>query len=325
MRIGVLMGLWALMVFAGSASAANEYPSKPIRVVVDQAPGGVIDIWARRLAPHISKSLGQPVLIDNKPGASGTLAPEEVAKSAPDGYTVLLAGMSGIIVYPVAGGVVKYDPATAFSSAAINSMGYALIAVNSATGVRSVAELMSYAKTVPDGLTCGTAGNAGVYHFACATVSRALGIPFRMIPYKSNSAAMQDAAGGQIQLVTGFPAEIAALISSGRLTPLAVIKKSNVRLPQYPGVPTMEEAGYPDTELLSFNAFHFPANTPQDIVSKFSQASNAAMRQPESVEALRLSGSEHRPLSPAELSSFIAAQRAKWKRISDEMGIKAEQ
>jgi tripartite-type tricarboxylate transporter receptor subunit TctC len=182
--------------------------------------------------------------------------------------------------------------------------------------------LLAYAKTRPDGLTCGTNGEGSTNHFSCALAARVLGIPMRMIPYKGTGPAAQDAAAGQIDLVTGYYVEVQGLIAAEKLNALAVFR--NTRIPKLPDVPTFEELGYADANFLAFNGFYFPAKTPTEIVERFNAATRTAMKQPEVVDALQSAGSVHPNFTATESAEFIRSQFKRWKSLSDELKVRVE-
>jgi tripartite-type tricarboxylate transporter receptor subunit TctC len=320
-----LMSIAALGSVAMLAApvSAQSWPNKAIKVIVDGPAGGINDIWTRRYAQRLTEQFGQPVVVEPRPGASGTIAAEAVGKSAPDGYTVLFGGMNPLVAFPGAGGTVRYDPTKDFVPSAIGAMGYPLFVASSALGVKSVAELVAKAKASGSDMTCGTSGQASVQQFACANVAKALGIKLRAIPYKGGAAALLDAAAGQIDVSVGYTAETEALVTQGRLIPLASFAPN--RLPRFPNAPSFAEAGYPGLELPSFSGFFFPAGTPQAMVDRFNTEAVKAMAKPEMAEFVKAAGGFYIPFKSAEFADFVRKEQAKWKKMSDETGIRAEQ
>jgi tripartite-type tricarboxylate transporter receptor subunit TctC len=317
MSIAVLC-MTGVVVAQGSAPT---WPNKPIKVLVDGPAGGINDIWTRRYAQRLSEQFGQPVVVEPRPGASGTIAAEAVAKSAPDGYTVLYGGMNPLVAFPGAGGTVRYDHTKDFAPSAIGSMGYPLFVASSALGVKNLAELK--VKAAGKELTCGTSGQASVQQFACANAAKALGIRLRAIPYKGGAAALMDASAGQIDVSVGYTAETEALVTQGRLIPLASFAPN--RLPRFPNAPSFAEAGYPGLELPSFSGFFFPAGTPQAMVDRFNAEAVKAMAKPEMGEYVKAAGGFYIPYKSAEFADFVRKEQMKWKKMSDETGIRAEQ
>lgn len=314
----------AMTVAAPAAMAQDSYPSKPVKLIVEGPPGGINDIWARRYAQRISESMGQPVVVDNRPGASGTIAAEALARSAPDGYTIMYGGMNPLVAYPGAGGKVRFDPAKDFVPVGLSNMGYPMLTVGASFGIKSVQELVAKAKAAPVGeeFTCGTGGNASVGHFACALFGKVAGIRLRLVPYKSGSLAAMDAANGVIHAAPGFSSELEPLATPGRIIPVGAFAPA--RLPKFPNAPTMAEAGLPGMDLTSFAMFHVPAGTPSAIVNKLNAELIKAMARPEMVEWLASAGGIYKPMKPDELLQMLHREQEKWKRMSTEFGIQVQ-
>lgn len=323
-----LLSLAALVLTLTSLNApapalAQTWPSKPIRVLVDGPAGGINDIWTRRYTQRLSEALNQPVVVENRPGASGSIAAEALAKSPPDGYTLMYGGMNPMVAFPGAGGTVRYDPTKDFAGAALGTMGYPMFVASAASGIKSIPELLQRAKAKPDSITCGTSGQAGVQHFGCVQIARALGIQMQSVHYKGGGAALLDAAAGQITVTIGYTAESEQLVGSGKLIPLAAMAPN--RLPRFPNAPSFAEAGYPGLEIPSFAGFFFPAGTPQAIVERFNAEAIKAMARPEMGEFVKQAGGFYSPMKSGEFSEFVIKELAKWKRMSQETGIRAEQ
>ena len=319
----VALGAVAGLVVLSTPASAQTYPSKPIKVIVDGPAGGINDIWTRRYTQRLSESMQQPVVVENRPGASGSIAAEAVAKAAPDGYTVMYGGMNPLVAYPGAGGVVRYDPTKDFASVALGTMGYPVFVINSALGIKTLAEFQQRAKAKPDEFLCGTAGQASVQHFACALVSRALGIKMRTVPYKGGSASLVDAASGQVQVAVGYTAELEPFVGPGKLTVLASF--APIRLPKFPNAPSFAEAGFPGLELPSFSGFFMPAGAPKEAIDRFNAEAIKAMARPEMIEWRQSVGGYYELFKPAEYVEFVRREQAKWKRMSDDLSIRAEQ
>jgi tripartite-type tricarboxylate transporter receptor subunit TctC len=306
-----------------SAQGADGYPSRPIRLITDSPPGGINDIWARRYAQRVGEAIGQPLVVDNRPGASGTIAAEALAKAPADGYTMYYGGMNPLVAYPGAGGVIRFDPDRDFVPVALGTMGYPLLVVGSGLGPKTLKELIAHAKARPnDELTCGTGGHASVQHFACAQFARSVGVKVRAVPYKGGALAALDAANGQIAIASGFSSELEPLTTPGRLVAVGLFGPN--RLPKFPDAPTMAEAGFPGIELPSFSGFFVPAGTPAPIVAKLNVELVRAMQRPEMSEWLRTAGGVWMPMKSDEFSSFYRREREKWKRMSEETGIRVE-
>ena len=310
-------------IFVSSAAQAQAYPNRPIKVIVDGPAGGINDIWTRRYTQRLSEVFQQPVVVENRPGASGSIAAEAVAKSPADGYTVMYGGMNPLVAFPGAGGAVRYDPVKDFNGSAMGAMGYPLFVASAASGIKSIPDLLKLAKAKPDEITCGTSGQAGVQHFACMMAAKALGIQIRPVHYKGGAAALLDAASGQITVSVGYTAETEPLVTNGKLIPLAAFAPN--RLPRFAAAPTFAEAGYPGVEMPSFSGFFFPAGTPPAIIERFNIEVVKAMAKPDMGEFIKQAGGFYIPMKAPEFSDFAAKELAKWKRMSQETGVRAEQ
>ena len=310
-----------LATLAAAANAQSDYPSKPIKLIVDGPAGGINDIWARRYANVVGPALKQTIVIENRTGASGSLSAEALTQAAPDGYTMYYGGMNPLILYPGAGGKVRYDPLKDFLPIALGTMGFPTLVSGPTLGVKTLAEAI--AKVGSTERTCGTGGNASVGHFACVQLARAGKVKLLMVPYKAGALAATDVAAGQIDLAAGFYSEIEALTSGGRLVPLAVYGPQ--RLPKFPNVPTMAEAGLPGIELPSFSGFFVPTGTPMPIVARLHTELLAAMKTPELTGILANAGGVYQVMTQAAFADFYRQEIAKWKKLSADTGIRVEQ
>ena len=311
-----------LLLLPPGTALAQSYPDRPIRLIVDGPAGGINDIWARRYAQRMSESLLQPVVVDNRPGASGSIAAEAVAKSPPDGYTLFFGGMNPLVTFPGAGGQIRYDPAQDFAPIGVATLGYPMLVVNPTIGVKTVAELVAKAKAQPDELICGTAGHAGLQHFACVYIEKLAGIKLRTVPYKGSAPALLDAANGAVQIATGYASELEPFTTPGRLKAVAALSPN--RMPRYPDAPTLAEAGYPGLDLIAFSGFFAPKGTPAAVVEKLNKETIKAMARPEMAEWLASAGGIYEPLGVSDFSRLVAREQVKWKKMSDDTGIKVE-
>lgn len=320
-HLAALAAASLLAAFAPGASAQQDYPNKPVKLIVDGPAGGINDIWARRYANVVGPALKQTIVIENRTGASGSLSAEALTQAAPDGYTMYYGGMNPLVLYPGAGGKVRYDPVKDFLPIALGTMGYPTLVAGSAIGAKTLAEAV--AKVGSAERTCGTGGNASVGHFACVQIARAAKIKLLTVPYKAGALAAMDVAAGQIDFASGFYSEIEALVSGNRLVPLAVYGPQ--RLPKFPNVPTMAEAGMPGLELPSFSGFFFPVGTPAPIVARLHTELLAAMKTPELSGILANAGGVYQVMTQAAFADFYRQEIAKWKKLSADTGIRVEQ
>jgi tripartite-type tricarboxylate transporter receptor subunit TctC len=316
-------GLIGWLAAAGMAPAAfaEPWPSRPVRLIVPESAGSIADAWARRLAKPMEQRLGQPIVIDHRPGASGTIGAEAVARAAPDGYTLLYTGQSPTVTFPAIGGAVRYDPQRDFTPLALGPNAYPVLVAGVASGLKNFGDLrdLAAAKTP---ISCGTGGHGSFGHFACAMLARALGVEFTLVPYKGSGAALQDAAGGALTLTTGFPSELMGLIAAGRIVPLAAFAER--RAVPLPAVPTLRELGLPGMELFAFAGFYAPAGLPAPVVEALNAAAVQAMQTPEYVKLVEDAGGRVQALSPGAFAQLNTDDRERWRRRGQELGIRPE-
>lgn len=311
----------ALVALCGIASA-QTWPARPIRVIIDTTTGSTNDIWSRRYAQRIGEALQQSIVVDNRPGASGTIAAEALAKSPADGYTLYYGGMTALITYPASGGAVRYDPVRDFVPIGMGTMGYPMVVISPRLGVRTLAELVERGRAKPDELTCGTGGHASNQHFACAQFARAIGVKIRTIAYKGGAAALLDAANGEISMAIGWSSELEPFTSAGRL--IAVTALAPGRQPKYPDVPTIAEAGFTPVEFSAFSGFFAPAGTPAEVVDRLNAEILKAAQRSDMKEWMDTNGGIYMPLKAADFTTFFRKEQTKWKRMSEETGIRVE-
>ena len=311
----------AAALLAPAARAQADYPSKPVKLIVDGPAGGINDIWARRYTNVVGPALKANFVIENRAGASGTISAEALTQAAPDGYTMYYGGMVPLVLFPGAGGKVRYDPVKDFLPIALGTMGFPTLVAGAHVGAKTFAEAV--AKATAGERSCGTGGNASVAHFACDTLARATKAKLLNVPYKAAALAAQDAAAGQVDFTAAFFSEIDPLVQGGRLVPLAVYGPQ--RLPRYPNVPTMGELGFPDLSLPSFSGFFFPAGTPAPMVAKMHAALVAAMQTPELTNILANAGGVYQVMAQPAFADFFRQEIAKWKKLSADNNIRVEQ
>lgn len=315
----------ALLVGAAALLAppvhAQDYPSKPIKLIVDGPAGGINDIWARRYTNVMGPAMKATFVIENRSGASGSISAEALTQAAPDGYTMYYGGMVPLVLFPGAGGKVRYDPLKDFLPIALGTMGFPTLVAGAHVGVKTIAEAVT--KAAANERTCGTGGNASVAHFACSGLARSAKVKLLNVPYKAAALAAQDAAAGQVDFTAAFFSEIDALVQSGRLVPLAVYGPQ--RLPRYPNVPTMAEAGFTELSLPSFSGFFYPTGTPMPMVTKMHAALVAAMQTPELTNILANAGGVYQVMTQPAFADFYRQEIAKWKKLSVDNNIRVEQ
>jgi tripartite-type tricarboxylate transporter receptor subunit TctC len=314
---------WLLALFLVSSQAfAQGYPSKPVRLVVGFAPAGAADVVARTLQEPMQRALGQPVVVDNKPGAGSSLAAEFVAKSAPDGYTLLIASPSSIFVNPLLNPSLGYHLRDLLPISKVSSSPL-IVAVNPGIGVQSLGELIAYAKKNPGKLNYASSGNGSAPHMAAVLFQRVAGVEMVHVPFKGGAPAVQSVVAGDTQLSFATPPSVLSLVQAGRLKALAVTSRETT--PLVPGVPGMVQAGLPDYEISFWYGFFVPAGTPAEAVKKLFDATTQALKAPQTPKALAPHGTEASgSASPADFAAFLAEDAKLWARLVKESGAKIE-
>ena len=311
----------AAALLAATALQA-QYPDKPIRLVVPFAAGGVTDTSGRVVAEALARRLGQPIVIENKPGASGNIGTQLVVNAPPDGYTLVLGFDGTLVINPHVFANFPFDVTTEL--APIGKIGDAtlIIVAHPSVPAKSLQELIAYSKQQPNGLSYGTSGVGGTPHIAGELLKQRTGANLTHIPYKGGGQAMTDALGGNIPLVYTAVAGAISHVKAGRLVPIAV--SGFKRAPSLPDVPTFIESGLPDFEVSSWVAILAPAKTPRAIVDKLNRELNAVLTSAETVEKLATLGIVATPGSPEQLSEQIRNDLAKYGKVVRAAGIKAE-
>jgi tripartite-type tricarboxylate transporter receptor subunit TctC len=321
--IRTLMLMMALIPAGASMNAsAQAYPAKPIRLVVGFAPGGAADFVARALGEALGRVLGQSIVIENRAGAGSSIAADFVAKSAPDGYTMLIASPSSISVNPALNPKIGYSPRDLAPITKVSTSPL-LVAVNPGLGVSSVRELIAAAKKDPGRLNYASSGNGSAPHLAGVLFTRLAGIDMVHVPFKGGGPAVQSVLAGDTQVTFATPPSVLPLVQAGRLRALAVT--SRLRTPLVPELPGMEEAGLADYEMSFWYGFFVPAGTRPEIVKKLFEATTSALQQPEVKQAFAREGTETAASrSPGEFAAFLAEDAKFWVRLVKESGAKLD-
>jgi len=318
MMAALLSGVFACSVAAQPAT----YPTKPVRVVVGFAPGGAADYVARAMSEAFGKALGQPVIVENRPGNGSSIAAEVVAKAPADGYTLLIASPSSISVNPALNPKLGYTPADLLPVTKMTTSPLVL-AVNPATGIRSVPELIAAAKKDPNRLNYASSGNGSAPHLGAALFIQLTGAPMTHVPYRGGAPAIQSVVAGDTQLTFGTTPSVLPQASGGRLQVLAVSTRE--RSPLVPDLPGMREAGLPDYNLEFWYGMFTPAATPPAVVKKIYDATISAMQQPSVKAALAREGTEvSLSGSPEQFASFLAEDEKFWVNLVRSANVKVE-
>ena len=313
----------ATLLFAATAAAAQGYPSRPIKLVVGFAPGGAADFVARALQEPLSRSLGQPVVVENRPGAGSSIAAEHVARSAADGYTVAIASPSSILVNPILSPKPGFDPRKDLAPISKVSASPLVVTVNPGVGVNSLQELIALARRSPGKLNYATSGSGAAPHLAAVLFMRLAGVEMVHVPYKGGGPAVQSVLAGDTQLSFATPPSVLPLVQAGRLKALAVTSRN--RTPLVPGVPGMAEAGLPDYEIAFWYGVFVPAGTPTEATEKLFAATRQALGSPKVNETLAKEGTEASgSRSPSDFAEFISGEQVLWSRLVKESGAKPE-
>jgi tripartite-type tricarboxylate transporter receptor subunit TctC len=309
----------ALSTFAAQAA---DYSTRPITLVVPYAAGGGNDVIARIVAEKMSQSLGQSIVIENRGGAGGTIATRQVAKSEPDGYTLLIA-TSSLAINPSLYPNVGYDPRKDFAPVGLIASGANVVMVNNTVPVKSIAELIALAKQKPGELTFASTGTGSSVHLAAELFAGMAGIKINHVPYKGSGPALNDLDGGHVTMMFGTMASSAGLVKDGaKVRALAVtgLKRSAL----FPDLPTVAGSGLPGYESVLHYGIVAAAGTPRPIVDKLNAALNSALASEDVKQRLAVEGAEALPVSPDEYAADIAAEETKWSEIIRKSGMKAE-
>jgi tripartite-type tricarboxylate transporter receptor subunit TctC len=310
--------------FAQSGGAANPaaYPSRPVKLVVPVPPGGAADFIARTLAPKLSAALGQPVVVENRAGASGTIASDFVAKSAPDGHTLLQNSITTHGIGPHLAVKLPYDPMKDLAPVTMLAQLPLIMTVNAGTPWRSVQDLIAEARRTPGKIAFASSGNGGAPHLSGELFRLVAGIDLLHVPYKGSGPAVTDLVGGQVQIMFDGAPSLIAHIQSGKLRVLAAASASrNARVPD---APTFRELGLPGIEVALWYGVMVPAATPAPIVARLATEIDAALRAPEVVERFRAQATEPMGGTPAQAAQFIQAEYARWGDVVRKAGVKPD-
>jgi tripartite-type tricarboxylate transporter receptor subunit TctC len=317
----IALGMTSALVQAPIACSAETYPTKLIRIIVPFAPGGGTDVTARQISQPLSEKLGQPVIIDHRPGAGTMLGTELAAKSAPDGYTLLIAAAPHAI-NPAVYRKVKYDPIRDFAPITLAISFPYVIAVHPGIPVRNIKELIAYAKANPGRLTYASSGTGTTNHLAGELFNRMAGVQLVHVPYKGGGPALTDAIGGHVSIIFGTILETMPQVRNGKLRGLAVT--SGKRAAFAPELPTVAEGGISGYDVTGWYAFLAPAGTPPGVVSKLNEEMTRILATPAVKERFLAMGAESWPTSPEKAREFIAAEVVRWDKLVKAAGITAE-
>jgi tripartite-type tricarboxylate transporter receptor subunit TctC len=314
--------LHSMAALAQSPAPAASYPNKPVRWIIPYSAGGSSDTRVRQLQPLLAEIWGQPIIVDNKPGAGGVIGTDLIAKAAPDGYTIGMANFGPLAVSPSLVKTLPYDPLKDVVPVVLIERGPLVLMVNPSTPVKSVKELIALAKEKPGTLTFASSGNGSSHHLSGEMFKSMTGIDIQHVPYKGGAPAASDLMGGHVSMMFELMYSALPAIKGGKLRALAVT--SSERLSVLPEVPTLAEAGVTGFEANNWQGVIVPAGTPKDIVAKLNATINTVLAMPEIREKLLNQGNQVGGGTPEEFAAMIRAETVKWGKVVREAGVRAD-
>jgi tripartite-type tricarboxylate transporter receptor subunit TctC len=315
--------LLSLSLFLPLAALAQSYPSKPIRWVVPYTGGGITDVVTRIVTQKMSGPLGQSIVVDNRPGANSILGSDLAAKAPADGYTMVtvIAGYAANVT--LYSGKLPFDPLKDLVPVSLAAIAPLILTVNPNLPAKDVKELIAYAKANPGKLNFGSSGIGAAAHLTCELFKQTVGIDMVHIPFKGTAPAMQAAMANDIQILVDTPSSLMPQVRGGKLRALGMF--SGKRLPAYADIPTIAEAGGPALESSTWVLFMAPGGTPKEIVSRLAAETAKALKEPDIRERLSQTGIEPVGNTPEQAKQFLDAEIAKWAKVINTAGVKAEQ
>ena len=320
MRFRALMAACLLAVLAAPA-AAQPWPSRPITLISPYPPGGTNDIVGRLFADKLAARLGQPIVVENRPGAAGIVGSLAAARAAPDGYTLLMANNGALVVQPLVSAQAKYDAVTSFTPIVRLAVAYQFVGVNADLPVKSMGDLVALARKQPGKLNYGSAGTGSFGHFSGEMLRLLTGAEMLHVPYRGGAPAVTDLISGQIQVM--FDPLVLSQKESGRLRVLGT--SSPTRLSRYPDIPTMQEAGFAGFDPAGWFGLFGPPGLPKDIALRIAEAAAQFAREPEIVAKLETAGLATGTLLPDEFAAFIKGYKVKYEDIKRQAKIEIAQ
>ena len=318
--LAAAVALFALS--AGRVSLAADWPARPVRLVVPFPPGGSTDILGRAIAQKLQETLGQPFVVDNKPGAGGSIGASEVARAPADGYTLLMGHIGTLAINPSLYPKLPYDPATSFAPVALIARVPNVLVVNPAVPARDVRELIALAKAKPGSLRYASGGNGSAAHIAMEYFKLRTQTDIEHIPYRGTAPAVSDVIGGQVEMImTGVPA-VLQQVRAGKLRALAVSSRAPVA--SMPELPTIAASGVPDFEAIQWYGVVAPARTPSAVISLLNAEIGRALQTPALKARLDAEGAEAAPGTPDAFGALIVAEIARWKPVIEQSHMQPE-
>jgi len=307
---------------AAALAQAQTYPLRPIRIIVPTPAGGPVDVIARLTGNYLTTAVGQPVVIDNRPGAGNTLGSKEAAQAEPDGYTLLYSSASGLVLAPMLQKNAGYDSLTSYDPIALVAQSSTILVVHPSMPVKSVQELVAYAKANPGKVNFSSGGIGVLPHLIGEWFKSAAGIDIVHVPYRGGGPSINDLVGGQVQMTFEGTSVLVPLIQAGRLKALATTSRK--RIAELPDLPTMEESGFAGFVSTSWTGLLAPAHTPRPVIDKLNTVINDGVRSAELKAALAKLNNEPLGGTPQDFTDMIRGDIAKWAPVVKALGLKAE-
>ncbi|WP_035882320.1 Bug family tripartite tricarboxylate transporter substrate binding protein [Cupriavidus metallidurans] len=318
---GTLLAATGLAMSAAAHAQEGTYPNRPIMLVVSAAAGGTTDLAARMISEPLSKALGQSVVVDNKPGGNGTIAAQAVQRAKPDGYTLLVQYSGYHVITPLLTKT-SWDPVKDFAPVANLLSAPQVLVVRSSLPVKSLKELVAYAKANPNKLNYASSGNGSLQHVSTELLNEMAGIQITHVPYKGTGPAMTDLLGGNVDMTITTPPPLMGHIAAGKLRPLVVTSKT--RLPSLKDVPSAPEAGYPDLDVSSWFAMYAPVGTPKPVIDRLTTEIEKVMKSEAFRKKAEELGAEARYMNPQQLDQYQRAELQRWTKVIKAADIHAE-
>jgi tripartite-type tricarboxylate transporter receptor subunit TctC len=316
------VALIGLAVFASSAALAQDWPSKPVRIVTGFAAGGIGDLGARLLADHITRTTGQQAVVENRTGAAGTLGMDLVAKAAPDGTTLGLALNGNLVINPFIQKSMPFDAQKDLLPVAAIGDAPQMIAISTEVPAKTFKEFQALAKEKPGTFSYGSAGPGSLPHLSAAEFARAAGIQLVHVPYRGNAPAMTDLIAGRIQLVSSSIGQFRPAMDAGKIRLLLTATKN--RLPYLPDLPTSTEAGLPGYIMSVWIGVVAPAGTPEPVLDRIHALTQDMLKDPAAQKAMAGAGLDVTAMSRPEFAAFVKAEYARWEKIVKDAGVEKE-
>ena len=311
-----------LLIFLSLSSIAQNYPNKPIRLIVPVPPGGGADFVARAYATRLSDALGQQVVVDNRGGAAGIIAMEATAKAAPDGYTLIQTNISTISINPYMYAKLPYDAEKSFAPVSITTLNPLILVIHPSVAARTVPELVNVAKAKPGTVTYASLGSGSIQHLAGFMFGKAAGVSLIHVPYKGAAPATVDLLAGQVNAAFSGIGTVVSHVRAGKLRGLATTGAK--RIDTYADLPTMKESGGPDMQIMLWNGILAPVGTPAAIVKRLSDEINRIVKTSDLAQAMAAQGTSPVSNTPEEFAAFIKSEQVKFSKLVKESGIKLD-